>query len=97
MVAPDTYMPGATIENIQIQGIILNVINQAIYWQLKVRVTGNNGVWQENAETYSLPGSTPISSDKADEIVGIRFRAAVPTASLPAGAVQASVSIRTSP
>lgn len=98
LTAPDSYSAASTIENVPITNIMLDVANQAIYWQLQTRVNENSsaGVWQ-STETYMLPGSRIISSDRNDEIVGIRFWAATPAASLPAGQTQAVVTVRTDP
>lgn len=93
IVAPDNYTSGATIENVPIQSIVLDVANGGILWQLKLGIGGVGGVW-EASETYMLPGSRPIQSDTPGEIVGIRFRAAIPLASLPTGSNQAVVTVR---
>lgn len=94
LTAPDSYSTASTIENVPINSIVLDVSNQGIYWQLKLSLgTGSGGVW-ETSETYMLPGSRPIQSDTPGEIVGIRVRAAIPAANLPAGANQAIVTVR---
>lgn len=96
VTAPDNYTAAATIENVPIDSLILNVTNQAILWQLKIGTGGGSGVW-DDTETLTLPGSTPISSDTPGEIVGIRFRAFTKAAQIPSGSSQAVVSVRTSP
>lgn len=99
LTAPDAYTTASTLQNVPISSIMLDVANQAIYWQLQIRSPGQSnsaGIW-EDTETYNTPGSRNISSDRDNEITGIRFRAAVKAANLPAGATQAVVTIRTSP
>lgn len=86
VTAPDSYSPLVTIENIPCQRYIIDVANQAIYWQLQ----DSPGVWQENAETPMFPGSRVIQEPSS----GIRIRAYVPAANLPAGQIQAVVTIR---
>ena len=93
LTAPDDYSTASTIENVNINSIVIDVANSAIYWQLKTGYAGVGGVW-ESAETYMLPGSRPIQSDTPGEIVGIRIRAATPLAQIPAGSQQAVVTVR---
>lgn len=87
----DSYSAACTIETTHIKRVLLDVSNQAIYWQLKRAVAPNTsaGNWEWH-ETYMIPGSRVITRSG---IVGIRIRAAVPAASLPAGATQAVVTV----
>lgn len=89
VTAPDHYTPAATIQGTPIQRIIIDVVNQAIYWQIQDALLGQ-GTWQEDAETYMLPGSRVI----LEPTTGVRIRAAIPAANLPAGATQAVVTVR---
>lgn len=92
VTAPDAYSSAATIENVPMQSIVIDVANSSIYWQLKLGIGGSGGVW-ESSETYMLPGSRPLQSDTPGEIVGVRFRAAIPAAQLSGS--QAIVTVRT--
>ncbi len=98
VTAPDTPDTASTIQDVPITNIMLDVANQAIYWQLQIRTnqSSSSGVW-ESTSTYMLPGSRIISSDRNDEITGIRFWAATPAANLPTGTNQATVTVRTDP
>lgn len=88
ITAPDSYSPSLTIEDTPIKRIVLDVINQGIYWQLK-RAVGTTGVW-EDTEVFMPPGSRVLSRGS---ITGIRVRAAIKAANLPAGSPQAVVTI----
>jgi hypothetical protein len=88
ITAPDNYGPGSTIEGVPIKRINLDVANQAIYWQLKSSTAGVGGVW-DATEVFMLPGSRTLLR----RAVGIRIRAAIPAASLPAGAMQAVATV----
>lgn len=96
VVAPDNYSAAATIENVPIDSLVMDVNNQSIYYQLKIGITGGGGVW-EATEAQAIPGSRVIESDTPGEIAGIRFRAVIPAAQLSPTASQAVVTIRTSP
>lgn len=93
LTAPDAYSAASTLDNLGgVSSVNLDVVNQAIVWQIK-QVTSRSGLftegtWQE--ETFMLPGSRSIYRAG---IRGIRFRASVPAAQLPAGASQAQVTI----
>jgi len=88
--APDQYTPLSTIEGVPIIRILLDVANQAIYWQLKIAVPGGSqGNW-ESAEKYMLPGSRQINRAG---ICGVRIRAAIPFSQLPAGSVRAIATV----
>ena len=91
ITAPDSYTPLASIQDTPISRILIDVVNQPIYWQLKRRSGGSPyaGDW-EGVEVYMLPGSRTI---QRSGIVGIRVRAAIPAAQLPAGAFQAVVTV----
>lgn len=95
ITAPDIY-GGTTgyygvIEGTPIARLVIDVSNQAIYWQLK-RATGSNpsqGAWEGN-ETFMIPGSRVIARNA---IVGVRVRAAISSANLPAGSIPAVVTV----
>ncbi len=92
LTAPDAYTPGSTLDNLPaISRVNLDVVNAAIYWQLKqANGTGlsTEGSWGQ--EVFMLPGSRPLLRQN---IIGIRFRAAVVAAQLPSGAAQAQVTV----
>jgi len=90
LTAPDSYTPASTMTGANFQRIILDVANQAIYWQIQDTLLGGFGTWQENAETYMLPGSRVI----LEPTQGFRFRAAIPSTNIPAGTSQAVVTAR---
>ena len=90
IVAPDAYTAASTIEGVPIKRINLDVANQAIMWQLKYATGGSQaGVW-DSTEVQMSPGSRPLFRPG---VVGIRVRAAVPAAQLPAGTAQAVVTV----
>lgn len=90
ITAPDAYTVAATIQGTQISRVIFDVANQAIFWQL-MKASGGLpvGDW-EAVETYMLPGSRVITRPG---IVGVRVRAALPLAQIPAGSFQAVVTV----
>lgn len=92
LTAPDTYTPASTLDGLpRISRANLDVVNAAIYWQLKqANGTGlaTEGTWGQ--EVFMTPGSRPLLRAG---IVGIRFRAAVTAAQLPSGASQAQVTV----
>lgn len=101
VTAPDAYTPGtptptqpvvATLDLLPIlDHVNIDVVNAAIYWSIK-QVSSSDpvlgGSWQP--EVFQLPGSRTI---RRLGIVGIRFRAAIPAAQIPAGGFQAQVTI----
>jgi hypothetical protein len=95
IVAPDQYSPQATIEDVLLSNVILDVFNAAIYWQVKHSVWGGHaGVWHSE-EVYMTPGSRTVPQR---DLTGVRVRAAIPHAPgdpnhLPNGAKQAVVTI----
>lgn len=92
ITAPDQYALSATLDNLPFPTRInLDVSNQAIYWQLKQ--TSGSGLATEGSwspETYMSPGSRTLFRAG---VRGIRIRAAIPAASLPAGASPAQVTV----
>lgn len=92
ITAPDAYTAAATLEQLPVlEHINLDVVNAAIYWSLKQSsnlATDVTGTWQP--EVFMLPGSRTL---RRAGMVGIRVRAAVPAAQLPAGASQAQVTV----
>lgn len=87
VTAPDRYSDQFSIQDTPINRIVIDVVNQAIYWQLK---RGGAGGYWEGGETLMLPGSRQIVRPG---ITGIRIRAAVPLASLAVGSLQAVVTV----
>jgi len=93
--APDTYpaSPSPLIVSglPTLDHININVANQGIYFQLEQyspATSDRAGNWQQ--ETFMPPGSVTLTRQFC---TGIRFRAAVPAAQLPANNIQAQVSI----
>jgi hypothetical protein len=93
ITAPDAYADAATMINLPFPSRInLDVVNQAIYWQLQQAAgptsLSTEGTWQ--TEVFMLPGSRSLYRPYTR---GIRVRAAIPAASLPAGTSQAQVTV----
>lgn len=89
LTAPDAYTAASTIApGVPLKRSILDVANQAIFWQIAYR-QGAGAVW-EGTEQRMDPGSRAV----LEPHIGIRVRAAIPAASLPAGASQAVVTVR---
>lgn len=91
ITAPDTVSTASTLEGeILLDHVNLDVINQAVYWQIKqVAQAGyppQTATWQP--EVFMGPGSRTIDRPG---MTGIRVRAAVKAAALPAGSLQAVV------
>lgn len=93
VTAPDNYTAAATLDGLPaVSRLNIDSANQAIFWQLKqIKNPGTGQVegmatWGD--EVYMAPGSRSLFRAG---IIGWRFRAAIPTAQLPAGAVQAQV------
>lgn len=88
LTAPDGYTSLSTIQpGVELDRFIIDTLNQPIYWQLAFGPGMGN--W-EGTETPMFPGSRVV----LEHAKGIRFRAFTPLASLPAGSVQAVVTIR---
>lgn len=88
LTAPDGYTTLSTIQpGVELDRFIVDVANGAIYWQLAFGPGLGN--W-EGTETPMIPGSRVI----LERAKGIRFRAFTPLASLPAGQLQAVVTVR---
>ena len=90
LTAPDNYTPAATIEGVPIHRVLLDVANQAIYWNLKLTAGGVPGGQWDGTEVLMFPGSKQIIRPG---IVGVRVRALNPAASIPAGSFQAVVTV----
>lgn len=92
ITAPDAYTttPQFAIQNAIVDHFLIDVSNQAIYWQLQKSLYGGGAGEWEDVEVFMQPGSRTIHREGA---VGIRIRAAVPLASLPAGLSQALVTV----
>jgi hypothetical protein len=90
ITAPDFYTDAATLNNLPWpQRINLDVANQAIWWQVSevdARALYTEARW--TGETYMTPGSRTLLRAG---LRGIRFRAAIPAAQIPAGTYQAQV------
>lgn len=95
LTAPDVYgtePPSGALDYLpELDHINIDVVNQGIYWTLKqVTVTsGKDGEWSPT-EVFMSPGSRTLTRPG---MVGIKIRAAIPHAQLPAGAVQAVVTV----
>lgn len=92
LTAPDAVTNASTIDpGRQIDRVIIDVANQGIYRALK-EFTGNlspaAGYW--GGEVYQAPGSRVVTRST---LCGVRFRAAIPAAQLPAGQSQAVVTV----
>jgi hypothetical protein len=92
VTAPDAYSAAATLDNLPFPTRLnIDVANQAIYWQLK-QSTGSGlsteGTWGQ--EVYMTPGSRTLFRSG---VRGVRVRAAVTAANLPAGSTQAHVTV----
>lgn len=92
VTAPDSYSPAATLDNLPPVSINFQIFNQGIYAQIRQISSPTQlyteGTWSE--ETLILPSSGPIYRQ---QVRGFRFRAAIPAANLPAGALQAQVTV----
>lgn len=92
ITAPDQYADASTLENVNgVTRVNIDVANQAIYWQLKI--AGGSGLYSEGSwdqEVFMLPGSRSLFRPR---IQGIRIRAAIPAAQLPAGGSPAQVTV----
>lgn len=92
LTAPDQYTTGSTLDVGRfLDHFNLDVLNQAIYWSVKTagpRQTPGMSSWQP--EVFMSPGSRTINRLNSS---GLRFRAATPAASLPAGSLQAVVTL----
>jgi hypothetical protein len=92
ITAPDKYGKTSTLDPLPVlDHINIDVTNQAIYWSIKQTnqlTTDLSGAWQP--EVFMAPGSRSISRHG---VVGIRIRAAVAAANLPAGSTQAQVTV----
>jgi hypothetical protein len=94
ITAPDVYgsasgKPGYLICT-GAEVVTLQVLNAAIVWQTGI---GSPAVFEQQPEINQAPAYRS-SARRCD---AIRYRAAVPAAPLPAGPVQATVSIDTAP
>ena len=89
ITAPDNYSDLYSIQGTPIHHFNIDVNNGAIYWQLQKAAYGATGTW-ESTEVYMTPGSRSIYRAG---VTGIRVRAAIPAASLPAGQLQSVVTI----
>ena len=93
LTAPDAYGPTSTLDpGNWVHHFNLDVTNQAIYWSIRQasRPTDSPGMAAWGPDVYMLPGSRMIIRPY---LVGLRFRAAIPQANLPAGSQQARVTL----
>lgn len=92
LTAPDNYSATSTLYPLPtLSWVNIDVVNAAIYWSIaqgNPLTTDRSGTWQP--EVFMLPGSRQIVRSA---MVGIKFRAAVALANLPAGGQQAQVTI----
>lgn len=91
LTAPDSYTPQATLDNLPVlDHVNLDVSNQAIYYQLKITRSLVEALGDWDLEVFQAPASRSLYRQG---ITGVRFRAAIPSAQLPAGASQAQVTL----
>lgn len=92
ITAPDSYQPSSTLANLNgVTRINLDVTNAGIYWQLQL--TSGTGLYTEgtwDTEVFMASGSRSLFRNG---ITGIRVRAAIPAAQIPAGSSQAQVTV----
>lgn len=92
LTAPDAYNQASTLYPLPLlDHINIDVYNTSIFWsiaQTSQLSTDLSGAWQP--EVFMAPGSRTI---QRSNVVGVRFRAATPAASLPTGQAQAQVTI----
>ena len=92
ITAPDNYTAASTLDQLPVlDHVNIDVANGGIFWQLKLASGPTNpeaGSW--DTEVRQNTGSRSLYRKG---MVGIRIRAAVPAASLPAGAIQAQVNV----
>jgi hypothetical protein len=94
ITAPDAYTPASTLgpAGAFADHINLDSVNAGIYWQIcqtpNDAATPQLATWQ--AEVYMLPGSRSLTRPG---VTGVRVRAAIPAAQLPAGGKQAVVTV----
>lgn len=92
ITAPDAYSSSATLLNLNgVTRVNIDVANGGIYWQLQ-RSTGS-GLYTEGSWDQEVFMATGSRSLFRTNITGVRIRAAVPAASLPAGTSQAQVTV----
>lgn len=95
VVAPDAYTIAATLDGLPaVRRATIDVVNQPVFIQVK-QITGSYAGAAEGQATWGteerlLPGSKNLARAG---IVGIRWRAAIPAAQVPAGQVQAHVTV----
>lgn len=97
LTAPDAYTPASTLDLFTwVRWFNIDVSNQAIYWQLKQAQPGARNLDDARSTTWTLvevympPGSRSIIRALT---AGLKFRAAIPAAQLPAGSKQAVVTV----
>lgn len=97
LTAPDNYTPASTLDNLPaVSRVTLDIANGAIYYQLREIRVGGAGRTERMADTWGqetlvTPQSKPLHRRG---IVGVRFRAAIAAAQLPAGQLQAQVTVQ---
>jgi hypothetical protein len=91
ITAPDNYTAGSTLENLPIlDHINIDVTNGGIFWQLKLAANELESFGQWDTEVFMITASRTLDRPG---MVGIRVRAAIPAAQLPAGSTQAQVTV----
>jgi len=95
LTAPDTYTPASTLDTGNfVDHFNIDVYNQGIYWSIRQgHPRQSPGMAQWGPDVYMAPGSRTINRLW---LVGMRFRAAIPAAQLPAGTSQAIVTLEAS-
>lgn len=92
LTAPDAFTTASTIApGRAVDHINISVSNQGIFWQLFEYTQPQSArAGYNTSEVFMPPGSVTIDREG---ICGIRVRAAIAAASLPAGQAQAVVSV----
>lgn len=92
LTAPDQYDAASTLDTGRfVNWFNIDVYNQAIYWSIKQAAPRQTpGMAQWGPDIYMGPGSRTI---QRVYVAGMRFRAAIKAANLPAGAAQAVVTL----
>lgn len=95
VVAPDNYTIAATLDGLPaVRRATIDVVNQPVFIQIR-QITGHYAGNAEGQATWGteerlMPGSKNLARPG---IVGIRWRAAILAAAVPAGQVQAHVTV----
>ena len=92
VTAPDAYNAASTLDNLPVcNQVVIQLVNQAVYYQIRevadhATLTRDLPDWSD--ERFLAPSVAMLSSRR---FRGIRFRAAVKAANVPAGSSQAII------